>query len=160
MADDKPVHPVLTSFPDSAFISVFCAPEIQIRHTRVETLLIDNEVGDPHPGVPHLNNKRSALRFEGFLLLGRQLGDADARGRPHEGEEDGDPVGDRPGHVGQGGDSEGAYHVGARRCPENSTVWSLLGDVLAGGGRGGLELDKQDARGRGHYFAEASTLAV
>lgn len=103
---------------------------------------------------------RSPLRLESVLLFRRQLGDADPRGRPHEGEEDGDPVGDRPGHVGQGGDSEGAYHVGARRCSENSTVWSLLGDVLAGGGRGGLELDKQDARGRGHYFAEASTLAV
>ena len=66
------------------------------------------EVGDPHPGVPHLNNKRSPLRFEGFLFLGRELGDADARGRPEEGEEDGDPVGDRPGQVGQGGDAQGA----------------------------------------------------
>ena len=65
-------------------------------------------MGDPHPGVPHLNNKRSAFRFEGFLLLGRELGDADACGRPHEGEEDGDPVRDRPGQVGQGGDAQGA----------------------------------------------------
>ena len=72
-------------------------------------------MGDPHSGVPHLNNLRSPLRFEGFLLLGRELGDADARGRPQEGEEDGDPVGDRPGQVGQGGDAQGAGHVGARR---------------------------------------------
>ena len=150
----------LTSFLDFAFISVFCAAEIQSGHTRVETSSTHNKVGDPHPGVPHLTSKRSALRFEDFLLIGRELSDADARGRPEEGEEDGDPVGDRPGHVGQGGNAQGAGHVGARRCPENSTVWSLLGDVLAGGGRGGLELDKQDARGRGHYFAEASTLAV
>lgn len=92
-------------------------------------------------GAPRLLNSRnqsitarSPLRLESVLLFRRQLGDADPRGRPHEGEEDGDPVGDRPGHVGQGGDSEGADHVGARRCPENSTVWSLLGDVLAGGG--------------------------
>ena len=74
------------------------------------------KVGTPIRG-PHLNNDRSALRLEGFLLLGRELGDADARGRPHEGEEDGDPVGDRPGQVGQGGDAQGAGHVGARRRP-------------------------------------------
>ena len=86
-----------------------------------------NKVGDPHPGVPHLTSKRSALRFQGFLLLGRELGDADARGRPHEGEEDGDPVGDRPGHVGQGGDTQGAGHVGARRRPRQ--------DGLPHGGR-------------------------
>lgn len=86
-----------------------------------------NKVGDPHPGVPHLTSKRSALRFEGFLLLGRELGDADARGRPHEGEEDGDPVGDRPRHVGEGGDAQGAGHVGARRRPRQ--------DGLPHGGR-------------------------
>lgn len=86
-----------------------------------------NKVGDPHLGVPHLTSKRSVLRFEGFLLLGRELGDADARGRPHEGEEDGDPVGDRPRHVGEGGDAQGAGHVGARRRPRQ--------DGLPHGGR-------------------------
>ena len=68
----------LTSFLDFAFISVFCAAEIQSGHTRVETSSTHNKVGDPHPGVPHLTSKCSALRFEGFLLLGRELSDADA----------------------------------------------------------------------------------
>ena len=83
--------------------------------------------GGPLPGGPPPQQQTLSLRFQGFLLLGRELGNADARGCSHEGEEDGDPVGDRPGHVGQGGDVQGAGHVGARRRPRQ--------DGLPHGGR-------------------------